>query len=201
MTFSATLIIIIATCVISISAFSNHQVMDRFLFWPYYIKRKNEFWRFISCGFIHADYLHLAFNMFTLYFFGRYIEMALFQKISGFFLFYLLSLVGSNIYSYFRHRDNYNYRALGASGAVSAIVFSFIILAPWQLIYIFFIPIPAIVYGVLYLAYSAYMSRKNYDNIGHDAHFWGGIFGILYTLILYPYLGAIFWEKLLSFHF
>ncbi|MBX6379983.1 MAG: rhomboid family intramembrane serine protease [Thermoflavifilum aggregans] len=195
---SLTLIIIIVTCVISISAFYNPQLLEQFLFWPFYIKRRHEYWRFITCGFIHLDYIHLGFNMFTLYFFGQIVELYIFEgKGSGFLLFYLLSLVGSNLYSYFRHRDNFDYRALGASGAVSAVVFSFIVFAPWQTILVFFIPVPAIVYGVLYLIYSAYMSRKGYDNIGHDAHFWGGVFGIAYTIIVQPAVGLMFFERLL----
>jgi membrane associated rhomboid family serine protease len=113
------------------------------------------------------------------------------------FSFFILSLLGSNLYSYFRHQDNFDYRALGASGAVSAVVFSFIVFAPWQTILVFFIPVPAIIFGALYLFYSAYMSRKGYDNIGHDAHFWGGIFGIAYTILVQPTLGLMFFEKLL----
>jgi membrane associated rhomboid family serine protease len=196
---SITVWIIIVTCLVSISAFRNDRLMERFLFWPYFTKRKNEWWRFVTCGFIHADYMHLGFNMFTLYFFGRIAEIYIFGK-AGFVLFYLLALIASNIYSYFRHRDNYDYRALGASGAVSTAVFSFIILAPWEKIIIFVLPVPAIIYGVFYLAYSAYSSRKGYDNIGHDAHFWGGVFGIVYTLLLRPDLASNFMEKLLTFH-
>ncbi|GAA4306883.1 rhomboid family intramembrane serine protease [Compostibacter hankyongensis] len=195
---SVTLLIIIVTCVVSIAAFRNQQLLERSLFWPYYVKRNNEWWRFITCGFIHADYMHLAFNMITLYFFGRIAETYIFPRLE-FVLFYVLALVASNLYSYFRHKDNFDYRALGASGAVSAVVFAFIILAPWEKIIIFVIGVPAILYGVFYLGYSAYMSRKGYDNIGHDAHLWGGVFGIVYTLALRPELGRLFLEQLLHF--
>lgn len=196
---SITLIIVILTCLVSITAFSNQQMLEQSVFWPYYIKRKNEWWRFISCGFVHAGYMHLAFNMITLYFFGRIVEVYIFNR-SGFVLFYVLALIASNIFSYLKHRDNFDYRALGASGAVSAVVFAFIILAPWEKIIIFVIPVPAIIYGVFYLAYSAYMSRKGYDNIGHDAHLWGGIFGIVYTLVLHPGLGQQFLQQLINLH-
>lgn len=197
---SITLIIIIITCLVSISTFRNQQMMEKALFWPYYIKRNNEWWRFITCGFIHADYMHLAFNMITLYFFGRIAESYIFTP-SGFILFYLLALAASNIYSYFKRQNNPDYRALGASGAVSAVVFSFIILAPWEKIIIFVLPVPAILYGVFYLGYSAYMTKKEYDNIGHDAHLWGGVFGIVYTLALRPELGHRFVDQLINFHF
>lgn len=194
-----TLILIVITCLISFFAFSNQRLMEASLFWPFYIRRKKEWWRFVSCGFIHADYIHLAFNMITLYFFGRIAELYIFGT-RGFLYFYLLALVASNLYSYFRHANNFDYRALGASGAVSATVFAFIILAPWEKIIIFILPVPAILYGVIYLGYSAYMSRRGDDHIGHDAHLWGGIFGIVYTLVLRPELGSQFISKLLEFH-
>lgn len=199
---SITIILIFLTCLVSITSFRNQGALEKMVFWPYNIRRKNEYWRFLTCGFIHADYMHLAFNMITLYFFGRIIEGTLFQNSPlGFGLFYLLALACSNMYSYFRHRDDIGFRALGASGAVSAVVFAFIILAPWDLIYVFFLPVPAILYGVLYLGYSAYMGRRNQDHIGHDAHFWGGVFGILYTFALHPYLASSFLERLTQVHF
>jgi membrane associated rhomboid family serine protease len=181
------LVIIIITCIISITAFNRPDEMDKLSMWPYMVKEHNQYYRFITGGLVHADYMHLGFNMLTLWFFGRNIEI-IFQQLFGnktyFLLFYVLALIVSDIPSYIRHRNNYSYRSIGASGAVSAVVFAAILFQPWATILVFVIPMWAILYGVLFLGYSVYMSRRGGDGINHDAHFWGAIFGVLFPLVL-----------------
>lgn len=152
----------------------------------------NEFYRFITSGLVHADIMHLAFNMFTLYFFGPYAER-FYTVLFGdpnhikFIILYVGGLICSSIYSYFKHKDNPSYMALGASGAVSGVLFATILLDPWNWLLIFgIIPVPAILFGVAYLIYSAKMAKEGKDNIGHDAHFYGAIFGLVITLAFGP---------------
>ena len=145
-------------------------------------------------------------NMFVLYSFGRVIENYYFDILFGaksslfFALLYIGAIVVSSVPSYEKHKNDSYYNSVGASGAVSAIVFSSILIEPTQKIMFIFIPfpIPAVVFGVLYLIYSWYMAKKEADNIGHDAHFWGAVFGIVYTLMLKPILGMLFIEQLLN---
>jgi membrane associated rhomboid family serine protease len=188
--FTLTISIIVLTCIISVTGFNNPKIIDDLIFWPPAISNRHQYYRFITCGFIHANYTHLAFNMFTMYFFGKVME-AWYKGILGlpnyyFLILYLGALVFSLVPTYIKHRQDYDYRSLGASGAVSAILFAFILLRPWQTIYVFFIPIPSIIYGVLFLAYSVYMSRKGGDFINHDAHFYGALFGVIFTIAVRP---------------
>lgn len=195
------IIIIIVTCVISITAFNRPEQIDKLCMWPHLVKENRQYYRFITSGLVHADYMHLAFNMLTMFFFGRFIESAFQQLFGGkiyFLLFYILGLIVSDLPSYFRHRNNYNYRSLGASGAVSAVVFTFILFQPLAKIVVFVIPMPAILYGVLFLGYSAYMSRRGGDGINHDAHFWGAVFGVVFPLLIRPELGRYFLEQITS---
>lgn len=195
------LVIIIVTCIISITAFSRPGEIDKLSMWPYMVKEHNQYYRFITAGLVHADYMHLGFNMLTMWFFGKYIEI-MFQQVFGgklyFLLFYVLALIISDIPSYIRHRNNYSYRSIGASGAVSAVVFAFILFQPWAKIIVFVIPMPAILYGVLFLGYSVYMSRRGGDGINHDAHFWGAVFGVVFPLALKPQLAGYFLEQISS---
>jgi membrane associated rhomboid family serine protease len=199
--FDITLTIIIVTCVITLTGFRNGKVVDELIFWPPAINKKHQYYRFITCGLIHADYMHLIFNMLTLYFFGTFME-AHYQGELGlqkwyYLALYIGALIVSNIPTYLKHRNDYNYRSLGASGAVSAVLFAFILLYPWQRIVVLVFPVPAIVYGVLFLVYSAYMSRKGGDNVNHDAHFYGALFGILFTIAVSPNVAGEFWNKLI----
>ncbi|GAA0561372.1 rhomboid family intramembrane serine protease [Chitinophaga japonensis] len=193
------LVIIIITCIISITAFRRPGEIDKLSMWPYMVKEHKQYYRFITAGLVHADYMHLGFNMLTMFFFGKYIEM-IFQQLFGgkiyFLLFYVLALIVSDIPSYIRHRNNYGYRSIGASGAVSAVVFAFILFQPWAKIVVFVIPMPAILYGVLFLGYSVYMSRRGGDGINHDAHFWGAVFGVVFPLIIRPELARYFVEQI-----
>ncbi|RYD93134.1 MAG: rhomboid family intramembrane serine protease, partial [Sphingobacteriales bacterium] len=158
-----TLILIIFTVLVSISAFSNESLYQKMLLWPKRMKESREYYRFLSSGFIHADYMHLIFNMLALFFFGGIVEQYFDSRGMPRFLFlvmYLAGIVAASMPSFLKHQDNAYYRSLGASGGVAAVLFSFVYFAPWQIIRVYFIPIPGIIAAVAYLAYSAYMSKK-----------------------------------------
>lgn len=194
-----TLIIIIATTLVSLWAFSNREVYRRLAFNAYDISHFRNGHRFISYAFIHADWIHLLINMLVFYSFGRAVEAyyGILWGPKGIFYYVLLYLGGvvvSTTPAYAKHKDDYSYTAVGASGAVSAVVFASIIFDPLNKIYFFMIPvgIPAVIFGILYLAYSWYMAKRNIDNIGHDVHFWGAVFGFIFTLALKPSLALHF---------
>lgn len=195
-----TYLIIGVTAITSLAAFQNPDIVSKLICYPAQIKRDKEYWRLASYGLIHADMMHLFFNMFSLYFFGKNMEYA-FMVIYGsplvFPLFYVAALVVSALPSYFKHQNNYSYRSLGASGAVSAVIFSSILLDPWNKIYVYFIGIPGILFGVLYTWYSHRMSQQNIDNIGHDAHLHGALFGLIFPVVTKPYLAIDFFNQLL----
>jgi membrane associated rhomboid family serine protease len=192
---SVTIVIILITVVVSVLAFSNRDLFRRLVFNAYDIKHFKNTYRFLSYALIHADWIHLLVNMMVLYSFGRIVEQyyGYYFGLKG-ILYYLMLYIGgialSTLPSYGKHKDDYSYTAVGASGAVSAVVFASIVFDPLNKIYIFLIPIgiPAIIFGVLYLVYSWYMGKKNIDNIGHDAHFWGAVFGFVFTILLKPVL-------------
>jgi membrane associated rhomboid family serine protease len=200
-----TLGIIILTCIISIAGFNSSKVIDDLIFWPPGISERRQYYRFVTCGLIHADFMHLAFNMFTLYIFGRNIEVYFARDLGLPYLTYLAMYVGALIVSvlptYFKHRHDDQYRSLGASGAVCAVLFAYILLMPWQTIYVFVIPIPAIIYALLFLGYSMYMSKKGGGFINHDAHFWGALFGVAFTIAVKPEVLNIFLDQLRHPHF
>ncbi len=198
---SITMIILVLTTVVSFVSFNNSRLMDALIFWPPAISMRRQYYRFLSCGFIHADLMHLAFNMFTLYFFGRGLELFYMGRLGlqhyYFTLLYLSAIVVANIPSYIKQHDNYNYRSLGASGGVCAVLFAFILIDPWETLQLFFsIDVPAIVYAVLFLAYTIYMSRRGGDNVNHDAHLWGAIYGIVFTIIARPSVVNTFLNEL-----
>jgi membrane associated rhomboid family serine protease len=203
--FDITLYIIVITCLVSLTGFKNARVVDELIFWPPAISKKHQYYRFITCGLIHADYMHLIFNMVTLYFFGTFME-AHYEGILGlqkwyYLALYIGALIVSNIPTYIKHYNDYDYRSLGASGAVSAVLFAFILLEPWQRIIVLVFPIPAIVYGGVFLFYSAYMSRKGGGHVNHDAHFYGALFGILFTIAVRPEVVNVFMNELRHPHF
>lgn len=203
--FDITLVIIIVTCIITLAGFQNGRVVDELIFWPPAISKNHQYYRFITCGLIHADYMHLIFNMLTLYFFGTIMEVY-YQGQLGlqkwyYLALYIGALIVSNIPTYLKHIKDYDYRSLGASGAVSAVLFAFILLRPWQTIYVIVFPVPAIIYGGLFLFYSAYMSRKGGDRVNHDAHFYGALFGILFTIAIRPDVVEVFMNELMHPHF
>ena len=195
-----TLLLIAATALVSWLAFNNARLMERLILWPPAIQRRHQYDRLVTHGFIHADFQHLLFNMITLYFFGRLIERFFSAYIGevGFLMFYLSALVVAILPTYLGHRNDAGYRSLGASGAVSAVLFAFILLQPWSMIYVFFLPLPAIVYGVLYVGYSIWMDRQGRDNVNHSAHLWGAGYGVLFTLLLEPRVGPAFLQGLMQ---
>jgi membrane associated rhomboid family serine protease len=183
-----TLILIAANVLLSIACFNDQNLMARMIMWPYGVKRYGQYYRFITSGFIHANWMHLLFNMFTLYFFGRVIEtyfsIAGLGGIISYLVLYFAALIISDLPTYFKYRDNSNYHSLGASGAVSAVVFAAIVFNPWSSIFVFFIKVSALIYAVLYIWYSIYMSKRGGDNINHDAHLYGALFGLGFTIAL-----------------
>lgn len=198
-----TVIIIAITVIVSFVCFSHRALRNRLIFWPPAIKEQ-QFYRFISYGFIHADGGHLLFNMFTLYFFGAAIEGLYNHYLGGFgfVIFYLLALVISIVPSYLSNINNPNYASLGASGAVSAVLFAYILLAPWSMLYLFgVVPIPAIIFAIAYTAYSIYTQKRARDNVNHSAHLWGAAFGIAATTALNPKVIPYFFEQLISPNF
>lgn len=202
-----TLIIILVTTVVSVIAFSNNAVFDKMMFDPYRINHMRQYHRFFSHGLIHADWAHLLINMFVLYSFGSLVEDVfkfLFGMSKGtyyFLLLYIGAIVISSTPSFGKHKNDAWYRAVGASGAISAVLFASIVITPLSGIRFIFIPvdIPAFLFGILYLVYSAYMARKASDNIGHDAHFWGAVFGIIFTIAIKPALLTGFIEQVKEF--
>jgi membrane associated rhomboid family serine protease len=185
-----TLLIILVTCVVSIVAFRNHRLMDDLILWPPALSRRREYYRLVSYGVVHADWSHLIFNMFTLYFFGRSMEGIFTQAMGplGFVTFYIGALIFSILPTYLKNRNNPSYRSLGASGAVSAILFAYVLISPWSSIFVYFIRLPAIVYAVLFVAYSIYMDKRGGDNVNHSAHLWGAVYGVIFTIALEPSL-------------
>ncbi|MAK60973.1 MAG: rhomboid family intramembrane serine protease [Ponticaulis sp.] len=193
----ATLIFLVANVAISFFAFSNEAFLRWGILHSGSIIRNREYHRILTSGFLHADPMHLLFNMITLYFFGPVIESVIGSQ--SFFIVYLAALIGGSLFALFRHRNDYNYSALGASGAVSGIVFSFCLFAPFALIFVFFIPVPAILYAVLFMLYSLYGMGRNNDNIGHDAHLAGAVIGVVATILVEPRSLAIFIGQITSF--
>lgn len=181
--------------------------MQAFIFSPARIYQYKEWYRFISAGFVHADWMHLLVNMFVLYSFGSFVESAYRNLFAGlstlyFLVLYLGALVVSLLPTYKKNKLNTYYHALGASGAVSAIVFASILFAPWQMLYLFgIIPLPSVLFGLAYLIYTRKMTKQNNDGINHEAHFWGAIFGILYTVLLKPSLLLFFFQQLINVRF
>jgi len=198
-----TLILIAANVIISFIGFSNNGLVNKMIGWPYYTKRNKEYYRFITSGFLHADFMHLFFNMFTLFFFGSAIEKIFYQYELGgnasYLALYFLGLIVADIPSYFKHQDDGQYRSLGASGAVSAVVFAAIVFNPWSTIQLYgFIKMSALVFAVLYIVYCVYMGKQNNDNVNHDAHLWGSVFGLVFTLILVALLQPALFDGIIE---
>lgn len=199
---SINIIIIFSIAAVSLLGFSNHILFSKFLFKPYSILKNKEWYRFISSAWLHADYTHLFVNLFVLYSFGNYLEYFLNvyyeeQSLVLYLFLFLGSIVISHIPSYVKHKSNYNYEAVGASGGVSGILFAYILINPLSMLELYlFIPIPAIVFGILYLWYSYYMSKKNIDNIGHEAHIYGALGGMMLITIIKPEIWVSFFNQL-----
>lgn len=193
---SISYVIIGITVVFSYLGFSNQNVFDKYKFNPFVIKRTKEWQRFVTHGFLHANWTHLLFNMLTLFFFAPNVESVFIQLFGTFLgqfyfvLLYFLAIILSSIYSYFKHINNAYYNAIGASGAVSAVLFTHIFFFPWdgKILIMMVLPMTPVVFGIVYLIYSAYMAKKGNDNIGHDSHFWGAVFGFIFPIIIKPTL-------------
>jgi membrane associated rhomboid family serine protease len=187
-------LVIAVNVIFSIQGFNNAQFMDRYIFSVGKIRWGKEYIRLISSGFLHANWGHLLFNMMTLFFFGGTMVSVLgpFQ----FVFLYMVSLLGGNVLALYIKRDDANYRALGASGAVSGVLYAFILPFPWEKIYLFFIPIgiPAWIFGIMFIAISIYGVRSNVGNIGHEAHLGGAITGLIAMIALRPNLFIQNWE-------
>lgn len=194
--------ILILTVGFSVYAMNNPEIKFKYIFHPYSINKYNQHYRFLSHAFLHGDFIHLAFNMYALWMFGPIIEEQVLPILLGqdgepnkklgmafFILLYTGAIYASSISEYFKNKNNSHYTSLGASGAVNALIFSYITCLPMSQLGFFFIPMPAWVFGILYLGISYYLSKRNtgnesVDRIGHEAHFWGAMFGILFTIIL-----------------
>ncbi len=199
-------LIIIITVLVSILSFNDHSLFERLKFNAFDIKHSKEGWRFFTYGFVHADWIHLLVNMFVFHSFANIVYTIYgyhFGFKAGFYfiLLYVGGILFSTLWDFGKHKDNAFYSAVGASGAVSAVVFASILLYPQGEISLMFLPIPmpAAVFGLLYLVYSAYMAKRGKDNIGHNAHFWGAIFGIVYTIALKPAFATNFIDYMFSF--
>ncbi len=186
-----TLFFIAITVLVSIISFNRKDIFDRLKFNAYLIYKHKQGYRFLSHGLVHADYMHLFINMFVLYSFGDIVEYVFGEYFGAKgYLYYALLYIGglgfSSLYDFGKYKNDGYYNAVGASGAVSAIVFASIILYPAGEIFLFLIPIgiPAPLFGLFYLIYSAYMSKRGRDNIGHSAHFWGAVFGVVFTVAI-----------------
>ncbi|MEM7103792.1 MAG: rhomboid family intramembrane serine protease [Bacteroidota bacterium] len=190
-----TFLLILVTGFISYRVMNSPAQKNKLLFIPYYVNERGEYYRFITAAFIHKDWWHLGVNMIVLYFFGQTVE-SVYKVLFGtwgallFLGLYLGGILASKAITYFRHRTNPGYGSLGASGAVSAVLFASILFDPWNEIFIFFIPkgIPGFIFGLIYLAYSTYMDKKGTDLIGHNAHLSGAFFGVLFTILILPVL-------------
>jgi membrane associated rhomboid family serine protease len=198
-----TLIIILSTVAISFMAWNKTEIYNRLIFNPYSVFHRKEWYRMFSGALLHADIPHLAINMLVLYSFGTYMEQVYAAiiplGITMYLLLYILSIAAANFKTLFENKNNVWYNAVGASGAVSAVVFAYVLFAPIDKILFFgLIPIPAFLYGILYLVYSQYMSQKANDNIGHDAHFYGAVFGFVFTGLLKPELFQLFITQIVN---
>ena len=193
-----TITLIALTALASIAALKRRAIFDRLLLSPYRMVYHKEWYRIVTHGFVHADYVHLAVNMIVLYSFGEAVEMTLDAlRIDGitsipalhYLALYFGGMVAATVSTIAKHKDVYDYSAVGASGAVSAVLFAFIFFQPWSMLYLMgVIPVPGVVFGPLYLWYSSYMGKRTADNVNHDAHFYGALFGFLYPIAINPQL-------------
>lgn len=207
--------ILFLTIGFSVYAMNKPDIKYKYIFHPYSIKHFNQHYRFLSHAFLHGDFIHLAFNMYALWIFGPIIEEQIYPILLGesgepdhklgslfYILLYTGAIYAASISEYFKNRNNEHYSSLGASGAINALIFAFILFAPTAQLGFFFIPMPAWVFGIAYLGISFYLSKRNeshdsVDRVGHEAHFWGAIYGILFTGIIKPELFSNFIKQIL----
>lgn len=188
---SLTIIIIAITVIVSILAFGNQKIKNDLIFYPALIAEENQYYRFLTYGFIHADIMHLIFNMYALYLFGGATEAG-FERIFGesaaafYLILYFLSLIVCVMPDFLKYRDQPHYRSLGASGAVSAVVFAYILFNPLQGIGLLFIPvfIPGFLFGILFLVISYFLGKNSKSVVNHSAHIWGALFGLIFLIVV-----------------
>lgn len=193
MLMSITLAICILTFLISYQAFNKPEIIYKLRHYPIAEYQQKEWYRLLSSGFVHGGWIHLLINMFVLYQFGPIVE-SIFEEIFGqligaalFIILYLSTIVVADLPSYFKHKNNPNYSAIGASGAVSGIVFIYILFFPWTTLSLYgIIPFKAIVGGIAYLIYSSWASKNRNDGVDHSAHFFGALYGIIFMIAIYP---------------
>lgn len=203
---SVNTLIIIVTVVVSWQAWQKPALFQRWLFSPYKVQKSQDYKRFVTSAFLHADYMHLAFNMITLYFFGGFVEHILqvnYNDSIGRLLFLLLYFVGvivAHLPSFFKYKNMPYYNSVGASGGVSAIVFAYIAIRPLSDLCLYFIIcLPSVAFGAIYLMYSYWQGKRNTDNINHDAHLWGAIFGFIFIMLVLPNAFELFLWQLKQF--
>lgn len=193
MNLTITLTIIGLTALLSFSGFSNRKLIDDLIFYPPAITKRHQWYRFFTCGLIHADLGHLLFNMLSLFMFGDFVERAFTDSMlfgeqgkTYYLILYISALFVCLIPTFINHLNDSWYKSLGASGAVSAIVFAGILFDPTAKLGFFFIPpiIPGYIFGPLYLLLSSLLGRQNRDNINHSAHIWGALYGVAFTIAL-----------------
>ena len=197
---SITIVIIIVTVLVSIGAFNNQKIMDDLIFYGPAISNRKQWYRMLTHGLIHADAAHLIFNMIALYSFGTGLEKAfssscLFGSLGKpmYLLLYITALVAASTPDLIKHRDDYHFRSLGASGAVSAVIFASIVILPTIGVGLIFLPvyIPGYLFAVIYLAISAYLDKRGGSNINHGAHLWGALFGLFFTIAFIYAMGQL----------
>ena len=204
-----TLFFVAITAIISFMAFNNEKLFSKLQFNAYQVYHRKEYYRLLTHGFVHADWMHLIVNMLVLFMFGQNIENIFGQLAEAgvlhlapvwFSFLYLTAIVVASLTTLKKHRDNIWYNSVGASGGVSAILFCYIFFYPFRTLYLYgILPLPGIVLGVLYLFYSQYMSKKNRDNVNHDAHFVGAVFGFLFPLLISYKLIYTFTDQIVTF--
>lgn len=193
-----TLILIAITVAVSALAWQSPPLMQRLIFYPPAVAQ-GQVERLVTHGFIHADGMHLLFNMFTLYSFGQVMERFFVERVGyvGYVLFYIGAIALAILPTFLKHKNNPRYSSLGASGAVSAVVFGYILLAPWATLWVFVVPVPAIIFAFLYVGYSIWAEERGRGNTNHSAHLVGGIVGMLATIAIEPNIIAHFFNALL----
>lgn len=204
---SVTILLIIIISVVSYIGWQKPDLQEKLLFHPYSIKHRNEYFRFITGGFVHSGWLHLFFNMFTFFFFGSTLELLFEGEYGSEGFAYLVSLlifgiIVSDIPTYFKYKDAPHYRAVGASGGVAAVVFCSIMFFPTRDLCLYgIICIPGFILGPLFLIYSYYQGKRMADNINHDAHFYGALFGVLFSLFVDPQVLSSFVQGVFTYEF
>ncbi len=195
MSYTLTTAILIATVAVSLLCFNNVRLFNALSLNPYKIFHYKQWYRIVSHGFVHADLMHLIINMLVFASFGTYVEnllrvysqehMVNNNGMFNYLLLYFGGMVAASIHDLVKYRNEPRYNSIGASGAVAAVIFASIFFDPWGKIYFFgILPIPGIVFGLIYLFYSQYMSKRDSDNINHNAHFYGAVYGFLFPLLM-----------------